>query len=100
MTQEVYLAVDKNFQIKDLLNYLSKNQNDIELNTKNLNSYVTKSISYLRDNGYENHDAFPTMDAAERFCNYMYGDKGHILEINSNSLRNLLKENFSNKKPS
>jgi O-glycosyl hydrolase len=100
MTQEVYMAVDKNFQIKDLLNYLSKNQNDIELNNKNLDSYVTNSINYLRDNGYEHHDVFPTMDAAERFCNYMYGDKGHILEINRNSLKGLLKENFSNKKPS
>jgi hypothetical protein len=100
MTEEIYMAIDKNFDTKNLLNYLSKNQGDIELNNKNLDSYVTNSINYLRDNGYEHHDVFPTMDAAERFCNYMYGDKGHILEINSSSLKNLLMENFGNKKTS
>jgi hypothetical protein len=99
MDNEIYIAVDKNFKTNELLSYLNEVNNHKVITKNNINDYANKSFNHLHEHGFKHHDAFKTLDAAERFCNYMYGDKGHIMEISRKGLKDFITAEFLSKQP-
>jgi hypothetical protein len=67
----IYLAVDKTLELKDLKQYL-------EDSTRVDNMDV---FDYLARFGFNNHDAFTDFDSANRFCELMFAENGHVLEV-------------------
>lgn len=92
--KEVYLAVDKNFNNKELLNHIStlkKDEDDIK-------TFTNKVINHLSEFGFNDHDSFNNFDKANSFCNTMFGEDGHVLHVTSESLKGFIKANFFSKK--
>jgi nitrogen-specific signal transduction histidine kinase len=87
--------IENAYMIKDLLNDLLKNENNLEefqFKPKKIHiSKLTKKIEYLMLNEFKSYDKVLTVDILDLECEYFYGDEKLVIRLLSNLIKNSLK---------